>query len=342
MKEVKCKGSPYEIGFQHGQEAADEIIRGLVFYGRFFKDSAKMSWPEVCSNASKFEPILNRNWPHYMDEMKGISEGAGIPFLSILAMNVRTEIAYGMASDGCTALSWKTESASYLAQNWDWQVEQQQNLIWIRIQQETKPTIEMITEAGIIGKIGLNSAGVGVCLNAIRANGVDFKKLPTHLALRACLDSKTREEAVSTLERSGVASACHILIADPAGGMGIECSYVDMIKLHMTERHTVTHSNHYVAKHMGVDDKKQVSDSVRRLARINELIEKCGTVKPSVDDIELMFQDEDGYPTAINRAESGPNTSATLFSIIMDLRRGYAEVKMGRPTECEEAFTLKP
>ncbi len=38
----------------------------------------------------------------------------------VIAINVRTEIAFGMFSDGCTALGWKTRDGSFLAQNWDW------------------------------------------------------------------------------------------------------------------------------------------------------------------------------------------------------------------------------
>jgi len=50
----------------------------------------------------------------------GISEGAGVSLSDIIAINVRTEIAFGMFSDGCTALGWKTRDGSFLAQNWDW------------------------------------------------------------------------------------------------------------------------------------------------------------------------------------------------------------------------------
>ena len=75
-----------------------------------------------------------------------------------------------------------------------------------------KPNIDMITEAGSIGKIGLNSAAVGVCLNAARAKGVDFGKSPRHLALERCLNSNSRAEAVETLRSAGGAK---ILVADP-------------------------------------------------------------------------------------------------------------------------------
>lgn len=55
----------------------------------------------------------------YIYPEAGVAQGAGVPVESILALNVRTEIAYGMFSDGCTALSWKSKDESFLAQNWD-------------------------------------------------------------------------------------------------------------------------------------------------------------------------------------------------------------------------------
>lgn len=51
--------------------------------------------------------------------LTGIAQGAGVDVKSVLALNVRTEIAYGMFDDGCTAFSWRNPSASFLAQNWD-------------------------------------------------------------------------------------------------------------------------------------------------------------------------------------------------------------------------------
>jgi len=79
----------------------------------------KLSWPEACQIALQFVPMLTASWPGYVEEMKGIAVGADVDFESILALNVRTEIAFGMVSDGCTAFCWKTKEASFLAQNWD-------------------------------------------------------------------------------------------------------------------------------------------------------------------------------------------------------------------------------
>lgn len=261
-------------------------------------------------------------------------------------MNVRTEIAYGMARDGCTAVFLKTDTSSLLAQNWDWQEEQKENLINLNITQEGKPPISMITEAGIIGKIGLNSRGVGVCLNAIRAQGVTMQRLPCHLALRTCLESTSLEEAVVALEKAGVASACHILVADAESAVGLECSHLDIIGLTMKQG-TLTHTNHYIEPHPGVEDLMALKDSPIRLKRIDQLMREqterpLGTATLGMEDVRSMLSDEENFPTAICRSKSDDNSIATLFNIVMDLKNRRAEVVAAKPSSVADILYLVP
>ena len=82
--------------------------------------SAKLTWPQVRLEAVKFLATLQQpTWLPLVEEMRGLADGAGVDFEDILTLNVRTEIAYGMFSDGCTAFSWKTGEKSFIAQNWD-------------------------------------------------------------------------------------------------------------------------------------------------------------------------------------------------------------------------------
>ena len=298
-----------------------------------------MSWPEVLEVAKKFQPSLQSNWPELVQEMKGIADGSGVDYDSILALNVRTEIAYGMYSDGCTAFAWKTNDSTFLAQNWDWSAEQKENIIRADIAQPGKPKISMMTEGGIVGKIGLNSAGVGVTLNAIRALGVSYDKLPVHLALRTVLNSNSRVEAEDALRNPGVAAAAHIQIADKeTGAVGFECTADDIVELPMDSSGVCTHSNHLIKQHK-VQDKLFLTDSPLRLERIGELIK--ATDKPTLDSLAGLLKDEQNFPTAINRSQTEKSSIETLFSIVMDLTRGEALVKMGRPTEGGEVLQLK-
>jgi isopenicillin-N N-acyltransferase-like protein len=202
----------------------------------------------------------------------------------------------------------------------------------------------MITEAGLIGKVGLNSAGVGICLNAILCRGVDYNRLPVHFAMRAILDSNSRAEAIATLEKSGVAAAVHFLIADGTGATSIEFSYKDAIKFEMKDG-KVCHSNHFLVEHTeGVVDSVFGQDTLDRFVRATELLNVASESEkpPTMQTMEKMLEDEQGYPAAINRAASAKSRNATLFSIVMELKAKKASVRLGRPTQSRGAIILSP
>jgi len=217
--------------------------------------------------------------------------------------------------------------------------EQKQNLLLMTIHQPNKPTIKMVTEAGLIGKIGFNSAGVGVCLNAIKAKGMDKTRMPCHLGLRAVLESNSCNEAVAELQKYGIASSCHMLIADSQGSVGLEWSYKDLQILEMNEKQQVFHSNHYLVEHPGVVDTVWLEDSRFRIKRIQEICDGVGDA-PTVREVQGLFKDEKNYPYAICRAEEEGNHSGTLFNIVMDLKAKKASVILGRPTTPEGVYEL--
>jgi len=301
-----------------------------------------MSWPQVQSFALKYQPFLSEMFPDYIKEMQGVADGAGVEYSDILALNVRTEIAFGAFSDGCTAFYVDGKEGAILAQNWDWNTEQAENLICLKIEKEHGLRIQMITEAGIIGKIGLNSYGVGCTLNAIKAHGISYTKLPCHLALRTVLESADTASAVAKLEKCGVASSCHILIGDNGSGIGVECSSQDIVLLYMLGGRVV-HTNHYLDLHAEsvVEVKDWLPDTVFRLERIQSLLAEAQVM--NVDTAERLLKDERGGKNgaAICR-KRGEDGLATLFSIVIDLKEKEARVVMGRPTEGGERLVLKP
>ncbi|CZR67766.1 related to Acyl-coenzyme A:6-aminopenicillanic-acid-acyltransferase 40 kDa form [Phialocephala subalpina] len=340
MLEVDSTGTSHEIGVSHGSIAKAEIARSITFYQNLFQKHCSMDWETVKSFALKYQTYLSSSWPQYVSEMEGVAQGAGVTYGDILALNVRTEIAFGNFSDGCTALSWKGAGTSILGQNWDWNTEQSENLIHLKIKKGNGLSIQMITEAGIIGKIGMNSLGVACTLNALKARGVSFTSLPCHLALRTVMESSSRSAAITTLSTSGVASACHILVADSTGGTGLECSSIDIVQLPMNDKGIVTHTNHCIVPHAKgfVEEPDWLPDTRFRLRRIEELLNGAKEEEPSVEVVEKLLADEqEGDGAAICRTSKGGNNNlATLFSVVMDLKNVRGRVKVGRPARPDE------
>ena len=246
--------------------------------------------------------------------------------------------------DGCTALSWRSEDQAVLAQNWDWRASQRPNLISLTIRHPGHK-LAMITEAGIIGKIGVSSAGFGVCLNAIRVRGVNYQKLPVHLALRKVLDYEKDgmlSGIAGILEAAGIASSAHILIACEKGALGLETTHRDVQELHERKNNNgkfLTHTNHLIQEHRGINECLELPDSPVRLARIDELIDRQKGA-PNVGAMQQMLRDEQGYPTSICRDKNKASESVTCFSIVMDLKARRAMVKLGRPTSDGEELVL--
>ncbi|KAK8052819.1 hypothetical protein PG996_012120 [Apiospora saccharicola] len=377
MLEIRCSGTPHEIGLAYGQQARTQVLGSIAFYRQLFQETCGLDWPAVRTEAERYVAPLTRLAPQHLDEIRGIAEGARVDFLDVLALNVRTEITFGLftddapsstsagggatngempESDGCTSLSWfaaadqtdpsSTSSFSYLAQNWDWMPAQRANILILHIDHppssSSLPSIATVTEAGLLAKIGLNSAGVGVCLNALRCRGVDRNNLPIHLALRRALECRSRADAVRALRETGLAGSGHILVADAAtGGVGLECTSRWIRELDMDGAGRVHHTNHLLLlrdDEKGVEDTMWLVDSTPRLARVKELTARQGggqeEKEKGTESLFEVFKDEQGYPASINRRQNLPQVKTeTLFTIVMDLAARRAQVTFGRPTE---------
>ncbi|KAJ5104130.1 hypothetical protein N7532_004659 [Penicillium argentinense] len=355
---LTLRGSPREthgqIGLQHGRALRDQIRSQIGIYDTMFQHTSKLSWPEVRAVAKEFQPSLQELVPDIYTEMQGVADGADLDILDIVALNCRSEIALGKFSDGCTTLSWKkSDETRILSQNWDWTATVKKNLAMVSIEQAGKPTIYMVAEAGIVGKIGFNSAGVGTCLNAIRAKPMISSKLPIHVALRLCLESISVNDAVQTLESlGGVASAQHILVADSTKALGLELSPVGNIYLAEDASGLIPHSNHFI-ENSYVDEPLWLLGSPIRLARIKYLAQELishgvhgDTITPALLR-EKIFSDTYNAPQAIccqeDESRHISTRSSSLFNIVMDLnsKNPSAEVVFGRVGSGEEGPVLK-
>lgn len=344
--EVKCRGTPREIGIQHGRTAKTQIGGSITFYEGLFRKYAGKEWEDILLIAEKFAVQINQKWPRYYQEIEGVALGSGHNIGDIVALNVRTEIAFGLLkdgsrTDGCTTVSLGDGAHRFLGQNWDWMEEQKDNLILLTIEAQDLPAIKMMTEAGIIGKIGLNDCGVGVCLNAIRAQGYDEMRLPVHLALRLALESTSARIAAKRLEQAGIAAAAHILVADREASIGIEVTSKTFVRLEPDHLGRILHTNHLLKCHDGVNELPDI-DSFSRMKRIAFLTDEVAARHQDLtfDQFEDLFDDHDGSPVSICRFQEGCSEDATLFSISMDLEKCKAVVKLGKPCQAQHQYTI--
>jgi len=213
---LRLKGSPYEIGYRHGQMAQDRIERNLEVYFRRFKNETALPRDEALRRAERYLQVIRRGSPSYARAMEGVALGSKTRLLEITALNVRYELMYSQFAkiglkpmprvDGCTAFGAMPEVTLnrhlLMAQNWDW-IPQVEGL-FLKIRPTKGPMVLCFTEAGVVGgKIGLNSEGIGLAINGLISNKDDWERLrkPFHVRCSEILGSKTLSQAVSRITR---------------------------------------------------------------------------------------------------------------------------------------------
>ncbi|MCG1027215.1 hypothetical protein J5S49_02775 [Virgibacillus halodenitrificans] len=336
MKSLHFSGSAEDIGRQHGIQAKEEVLFSLDSYEKLFWHEGEITWKEAIELAKTHESYIEKTNVALLEEMNGIAKGASVDFYDILTLNARSEIALTTnKTDGCTSIAILPPigTAAYLGQTWDWREAQSRSLFLTKIEQKNAPVIQMVTEGGIIGKIGMNDNGLGVCLNALRAN-IRKNRLPVHVGLREILNSATIKEVYQKISDDTIASSANFLIAQgrtrekDALAINMEISPKGIAEDTTADAY-LFHTNHFCSEslieHIGKESIEDSANSFRRKDRIEELIDANVSQKKHItrDVIKKWFADHKHYPKSICRhrenESSAYTNTVTAFSVIMNL-----------------------
>ncbi len=360
---LKLKGSPYEIGYRHGQQARDKIHHNLEVYFRRFKNETALSRDEALTRAEKYLQVIRHSSPGYTRAMEGVALGSKSTLLEITALNVRYELMYSQFAkiglkprprvDGCTAFGAMPEATVnrhlLMAENWDW-IPQVEGL-FLKIRPTTGPNILCFTEAGVVGgKIGLNSARIGLAINGLISNQDDWERLrkPFHVRCWEILGSKTLSQAVSRITLGERSCSANFLVGQQtklgAGKIVDVESAPRAVGILSPEDGILAHTNHFSnPKQLGVTQvlDEERKSTLNRFARITKLLRQMSNRngKMSMGRAEEMLRDHYGRPESVcrheNRAFPTDERYRTVVSIVMDLYTGQLQTTLGSPCERE-------
>ena len=350
---IDLAGSPRERGRTHGKAAADRLKRGAKMYAESLLKSG-VDWAELERRAEALVPSIEKFDPTYIEEMRGIAEGANEPFAAVVLMNARTEMVAAarqeqeakQVPDGCTAaLALPEASADGVllhGQNWDWRAECAETGVLLRIHREDGPDILTFTEAGGLARSGLNSAGIGLTANALQCDR-DYKcgpGIPLPFIRRKVLESAYLANAVHTIMATPKLGSNHMAVshATASGGggeaFGFECAPDDTFWI-APDRGLYVHANHWIAE----SARAQVKDtglaetpcSIYRDKRVRDQLAphlEPGGGKLTLDDFRAAFFDDWNSPWSVcrpPRLNTRGVKTATTAMILMRPGEGHLE-----------------
>jgi isopenicillin-N N-acyltransferase-like protein len=341
---VLTEGEPRERGRQHGELARDQIGLSIERYMARFSHYASLTPTEARRRALEFAPVIHAYDPDILEEIEGVAEGAGFSREDLLAVNCRSEVMFGKAPQTeCTSFALQPDAAAnghtYVGQNWDWAPDVKETLILLVINQEPRPTVVLLDEAGMVGRMGLNSAGLALSTNTLISEQHQVG-VPYNILLRGILNQSRMSAAIGALVRPKRAISANFLIAHGNGQvLDIEASpvHIDYIP---PRNGIITHGNHFAGGRLSGRDLslERFPDSLYRECRLRDKLEPHSG-RLTEEHIKEALQDSFGSPDAICRsvdsAQGEMEQLETVVSIIMDATDRRFLVTRGAPDKSE-------
>lgn len=334
-REVEVVGSPFEMGQQLG-EAAREEVRGFAYVAlERVNKTVAISREAALEVARQSAACVESYAPHMLDELRGIAQSSGVSFDDLVLLQVRNQLQ-PEEDAGCTSFA----APSIVAQNWDNDPALDPYTIVLRRRPTESPAVMNITQAGLIAYIGLNDAGIGVCLNTLPAPSRRIG-VPHYFTVRALYESTSLEQAISDIRRAKRAIPANIMLTTPQGPADLEVTIDDVYLLR--DRALVTHTNHCLHPELAPvnDDFPELIESGPRLRRIDQLLSE----RPiSVERAQSALRDHQNYPHSICRhANDHPSTGfwQSVFSVVIEASAGRMHVSRGNPCQNDyEVYSL--
>ena len=265
---VYLTGSPYEVGFANGKLCKNEILRAnkpfLDIYEKVSLDPQN-KWLEVSKKLEIHIP------EEYLEEMRGIADGAAIEYDKILFLNTLTTISMG---NKCFAFAFKENNskivtfrqidigkASFLYKNM---------ILYIIKPQKGYGFAAILNPGWVDGESGINEKGITVSQNNIHIRQTEWDIMPiTQLSRQMLQYSETIDEAEQLLNKQKAFPARLLFVSSKKSASIFEIANKEKARMDMANGF-LTLANHACL----IPSKNLLSSSTRRLDFGNEFLDK--------------------------------------------------------------------
>ncbi len=362
--ELSVAGTSVEMGRAIG-EARREHIRELcdLVVERFNRGNgyARLTSEQAEVRALAALSFAEAYAPHLVEELRGTAQGAGVSVGKLMVLNARNMLGQAddvsgrsiadqqtvrtvstSASEGCTSLMVSGQASvtrgAIAGQNWDNDPAMDRFSTVLTRHPKGRPAVMTWTQPGLIAYIGMNSAGIGVLMNALngpsRARGV-----PWYFIVRSIYEQTSLSQAVETVSAAPRTISANAAMVTSEGAADIEVTPDEVRVLRAAEVGLLSHTNHCLHDDLIGNNQQYAArifgQSFDRKARADALLQRQGT-GVTTDNLKLILADHDGYPTAICRhtnADTVTGWQRTVVSIILEPSAGTMHVSRGNPCE---------
>ncbi len=344
---VHIYGSHYQMGTQIGEERRANIAHDIENARKLLDESfeqLQLSWKGARMQSRKYLPFAEERYPRYVEEMKGISAGAGVSFDDVVVVNAMEAVTSDtLHLDKCTSMAVcqeRTENNSVLmAHNEDWIPEDEPDVFMIHARPDDELPYLAMTYGALLPNIGVNAAGIAQCCDSVYPTDSRIG-IPRVIVSRAVLAARTLNEAIRrALVPKRAAGYNHMLAHESGELYNVEVS-ARRFGLRYAEDGALVHTNHYldlVMRTIENEPEELISTRVRYF-RAKRLLGQ--TRLHTVESLQAIQKDHVNRPDSIcNHSDGGQplEREKTITALVIDPVNRQIHAAWGNP--CENVYT---
>jgi len=340
---IEVYGTPYEQGVQQGQQLKAIILKNVAIVRKGMADN-NMETEKYRDFVSRNLMFMKEIHPDIYDEIRGISDGSGIPFEEIVYLNIPAYFMDEYFNQECSMLMVRGKASldgnTYVIKNRDMSMYIEQ--IVLRREYPDGMRIVEINGAGTVTypACGLNSYGLGVTNTGFWSSKVisdtEFVDsahifLNSHILLAEC---KTAREALEHLSKTPRMNGLNVILVDKQDAFCVEMTKNDICVMKDDGCGVLFRSNHYISEKFRAlnPSETEYASTFRRYERIEELVkERYGKLR--FQDLFRIMSDHKNGVNAICRHVQEGVASKTVSCSMFVLEEGEAWSTIGNPCE---------
>jgi isopenicillin-N N-acyltransferase-like protein len=342
VKIVRAEGGPFERGVAIGRGFAEEIDSSVAFYRNQFRRWG-FEGPRLDALAGSFVEAANLRLPRELAILRGVAEGARVPFVGLFVPNAYEELeplARPRAravdrAERCSAVSVTGPRLTLLGHNENW-LAADEGTVGVVIEIPAEPggvALASPTAACFLPAVGMNAAGFAQSVMSLSAPD-DGVGVPRVFVSRHALEATDPGDAV---RRTGVEGR--------SGGYAYTCAFTGGRALTIETSASGQaildgpgpHTNHYLDPRLAGSGGEPSAGSIGRHERLLHVLEEHPPETP--EDLMAILSDHAAAPEAVCLHPDpavGDEATTVLFSMVCDLEAGRMWVADGNP--CTAAY----
>lgn len=344
---IEVAGTNREMGRQIGEARRTQVQHSIenaqVLIQQSY-DTLELTWEGAKIQGRKYLPFAEERYPQYVEEMRGVAEGANVPFDDLVVLNAMEAVTMdALHLTRCTSFAVNEQRTAdghvLVAHNEDWVPEDEKDVYVISARPKDEPPFLAMTYGGLLPNVGFNAYGIAQLIDSVYPNDSRIG-IPRLVVARAVLAARRISGAIGrTLIHHRAAGYNHLIAHDSGEMYSVEVSARRFDILHGTDGYMV-HTNHYLSRTMKdiESDPEELISSRVRYFRANRLLRQVSM--HTIKTLQAIQKDHVNLPNSIcNHNIKGIDPldrESTITAFVIDLTSREMHIAWGNP--CQNAY----